>query len=144
MKLLVAYVFFSITALSCTLGWEYPTEYYPQEETKFEGKLPRHPNVEFIIGYLSTGGEKIGRPNPKYFGQKPFTICLGPMMNFDPSFPTAEFQFLGDDARGDRYTVSFQADASSKVQKKEILYSGSALEVWRNKKFVVGIRPSKK
>ncbi len=143
MKLLSASVLFSIAALSCTLGWEYPKEFYPQEETKFEGKLPRHANVEFFIQYLSTGGERISRPSPKYFGQKPMPVCLGQMMSYDPPFPTAEFNFSGGDSQGDHYTVSFQADASSKAQNKDIIYSGSLLEVWRNKQFVVGIRPAK-
>jgi hypothetical protein len=143
MNRLSASILFSITAFSCTLGWEYPKEFYPPEETNFEGKLPRHANVEFFIQYLSTGGERISRPNPKDFGQKPTPIYLGQMMSYDPPFPTAKFAFFGGDSEGDHYTVSFQAAAPSKAQTKEIIYSGSILEVWRNKEFAVGIRPAK-
>lgn len=118
----------------------YPTDWYP---SKYEGPLPVHPAAEFYIANLSTGDERVGRPNPKFFWQNPVPICLGPMMSFDPQFPTAHFEFIGDDAKGDLYEVSFQADASSKEHKKKIVYSGSALEVFKDGNFAVGMRPAK-
>jgi len=135
-------VFFAIT-LSGAAGQiadRYPTDWHP---SKYEGPLPLHPAAEFYIAYLSSGDERVSRPNPKFFWQNPVPIYLGPMMSYEPQFPTAQFDFVGRSSKGDLYIVSFQADASSKEQKKKVVYFGSALEVFKEGNFAVGIRPAK-
>lgn len=114
--------------------------WYP---SKYKGPLPLHPSAEFFIASNSTGDERVGRPSSRFFAKRPYTVYLGPMMSFDPQFPTAQFDLTGSDAKGDRYTVSFQADGTSEVQKKEIAYSGSVVEVFKDGNFTVGIRPAK-
>lgn len=108
---------------------------------KFPGQLPVHPVTEFFLKHLANGQEAISRPTPSFFSKTPWRIFFGQYMSFDPPFPTAELDFIGSDAAGDHYAVSFQADASSPVIKKEIVYTGSPLEVCKDERYALGIRP---
>ena len=108
---------------------------------KFPGQFPLHPVTEFFLKHLSNGQESISRPTPSSFVQTPGRIFFGQYLSYDPPFPTAELDFIGSDAAGDHYAVSFQADAASPVVKKEVVYTGAPLEACKDERYALGIRP---
>ncbi|GAT32418.1 hypothetical protein TSACC_2816 [Terrimicrobium sacchariphilum] len=111
---------------------------------KFPGQFPVHPVTEFFLKHLSNGQEAFARPTPSFFSKKSWPIFFGQYMSYDPPFPTAELDFIGSDAAGDHYAVSFQADAASPVVKKEVVYTGTLLEVCKDERYALGIRPQAK
>lgn len=118
-----------------------PGQFAERVPLKFPGQFPVHPAVEFFIRYLSNGQEAIVTPAPDFFSKTPLPIFIGPSLSNSPPFPTAELDFIGSDATGDHYAIEFQADAASPVVKKEVVYTGSALEVCKAERYVLGMRP---
>jgi len=135
----------SFVTLTCVMGWPYPTEYFPDQETIFDWKVLRYPNTELFIVRLPTMQEvqKYRRNRADFFG-KVTPIMLGPYMSYEPQFPTSKFTFIKGDSKGDHYEISLDEAASPKAEKKTVVYSGSAIEIWKNERFLVGMRPFQK
>jgi len=132
--------FFLLCTLLAGLA-DSPGQFAERVPLKFPGQSPVHPATEFFIKYLSNGQEAIVTPAPDFFSKTPLPILIGPSLSNSPPFPTAELDFIGSDAAGDHYAVSFQADAASPVIKKEVVYTGSTLEVCKDNRYALGIRP---
>ncbi len=115
---------------------------------KYPGQFPLHPDTEYFLRILSNGQEAISKPTPSFFklktaSLKPLPVFSCPNMSYETPFPRAAIDFIGSDVAGDHYAIEFQADAVSPVQKKEIVYTGSSLEAWKDTRYALGMRPAK-
>jgi len=131
-----------VMALSCAMGWQYPTEFYPEQVTRFDWTVLKHPNTEFYIVRLPSLQEvQKYRRNRENFSGMVNPVILGPFIVNKPYFPTTTFTFIEGDSLGDYYEITLDEELFPNAKKRMILYSGSAIEIWRNENFLVGMRP---
>ena len=102
------------------------------------------PKSPYIEGFAVTliGKELCSsRPNTEHTwtGHVPFFV--GPFLENQPKYPSTSFVYIGTESGRDHYKVTLNLGEHGKEITKEILYSGSEIEVFQYDDCRVCLRP---